>query len=126
LTWTLLSGLAAPVVNGDSALTTEDPWDQKEEEPTREEPGGEDQEPSMATTEETAAPEMMEEEEEEEEETPAPKGPAPQTHAPKKEHINVVFIGHVGQWRGEERGAQCILSVHKERGERSSVYPKRP
>jgi len=26
----------------------------------------------------------------------------------------------------EERGAQCILNVHKERGERCSVYPKRP
>ncbi|XP_029294246.1 G1 to S phase transition 1, like [Cottoperca gobio] len=90
-----VSESAAPVENGNTAMTTEEPWDQKEAVPTEEEPGGGscgDRGPSVvaATTEETA-PEIMEEEEE----TPAPKVPPTQPDAPKKEHINVVFIGHV-------------------------------
>lgn len=88
--WTLF---AAPVENGDTEMSTEEPWDQKEAEPNEEEPGGGDRGPvEQATTEETA-PEMMEEEEE----APAPKVPPTQPDAPRKEHINVVFIGHVGQ-----------------------------
>uniref|UniRef100_A0A672ZKE1 Eukaryotic peptide chain release factor GTP-binding subunit ERF3A-like n=1 Tax=Sphaeramia orbicularis TaxID=375764 RepID=A0A672ZKE1_9TELE len=59
---------AAPVENGDTEMTTEEPWDQKE-----------------------AAPEVMEEEEE----MTVPKVSNVQPDAPKKEHINVVFIGHV-------------------------------
>lgn len=35
---------------------------------------------------------------EEEEEAPAPKVPPTQPDAPRKEHVNVVFIGHVGQF----------------------------
>lgn len=86
-------GCAAPVENGDTEMTTEEPWDQKEAEPNEEEPGGGDRGPAVAATTEETAPEMMEEEEE----TPAPKAPITQPDAPKKEHINVVFIGHVGQ-----------------------------
>lgn len=92
--WTVC-GCAAPLENGDAEMTTEEPWDQKEAEPNEEEPGGGscgDRGPSGPATEE-AAPEVMEEEEE----TPAPKVPPTQPDAPKKEHINVVFIGHVGQ-----------------------------
>ena len=34
---------------------------------------------------------------EEEEELPILKPPPPKPDAPKKEHVNVVFIGHVGE-----------------------------
>uniref|UniRef100_A0A672ZL30 Eukaryotic peptide chain release factor GTP-binding subunit ERF3A-like n=1 Tax=Sphaeramia orbicularis TaxID=375764 RepID=A0A672ZL30_9TELE len=81
---------AAPVENGDTEMTTEEPWDQKEAEPNEEEPGGGDRGPASAPTEE-AAPEVMEEEEE----MTVPKVSNVQPDAPKKEHINVVFIGHV-------------------------------
>uniref|UniRef100_A0A671V4N1 G1 to S phase transition 1, like n=1 Tax=Sparus aurata TaxID=8175 RepID=A0A671V4N1_SPAAU len=85
--------LKAPVENGDTEMSTEEPWDQKEAEPNEEEPGGGDRGPEVqATTEETAQETM-----EEEEEAPVPKVPPTQPDAPRKEHINVVFIGHVGQ-----------------------------
>ncbi|XP_068605977.1 eukaryotic peptide chain release factor GTP-binding subunit ERF3A-like [Brachionichthys hirsutus] len=74
---------AAPVENGDAELGAEEPWDQKEVEPNGDEPGGGHRSPA---TEETT---------EEEEEATVPKVPPPQPDAPKKEHINVVFIGHV-------------------------------
>lgn len=80
--------------NGDKEMTTEEPWDQKEAESNEEEPGGGscgDRGPEV-TTEETA-PEILEEEEE----VSVPKVPPILPDAPKKEHINVVFIGHVGQ-----------------------------
>ncbi|XP_015260215.1 PREDICTED: eukaryotic peptide chain release factor GTP-binding subunit ERF3A-like [Cyprinodon variegatus] len=83
---------AAPVENGDAEMTAEEPWDQKDEEPTQEEPGGGDRGPEEAATPEDTPPEMMMEEEEE---VLVPKVPAVQPDAPKKEHINVVFIGHV-------------------------------
>ncbi|MEQ2193476.1 hypothetical protein XENOCAPTIV_029743 [Xenoophorus captivus] len=84
---------AVPVENGDTEMTAEEPWDQKDEEPTEEEPGGGDRGPGESATPEDTAPEMMEEEEE----VLVPKVPPVQPDAPKKEHINVVFIGHVGQ-----------------------------
>lgn len=74
-------------------MSTEEPWDQKEAEPDEEEPGGGDRGPEMQATTEELSPGMMEEEEE----TPAPKVPPTQPDAPRKEHVNVVFIGHVGQ-----------------------------
>uniref|UniRef100_A0A8C4GRQ4 G1 to S phase transition 1 n=1 Tax=Dicentrarchus labrax TaxID=13489 RepID=A0A8C4GRQ4_DICLA len=71
--------LTCPVENGSTEAdmtTEEETWEQKEEPGGG---GGEDEE-------------MMEEEEEE---MPMPKvAPAP-PDAPKKEHVNVVFIGHV-------------------------------
>uniref|UniRef100_A0A672H1S6 Eukaryotic peptide chain release factor GTP-binding subunit ERF3A-like n=1 Tax=Salarias fasciatus TaxID=181472 RepID=A0A672H1S6_SALFA len=88
-------GESTPVENGDTDMTTEEPWDQKEAEPSEEEPGGgpgRDRGPAVAATAEDAAPEIMMEEEEE---IPVPKAPPTQPDAPKKEHINVVFIGHV-------------------------------
>lgn len=84
---------AAPVENGDTEMTTEEPWDQKDAEPSEEEPGGGDRGPAVAAPTEEPAPETMEEEEE----ITAPKVVPTQPDAPKKEHINVVFIGHVGQ-----------------------------
>ncbi|XP_072298452.1 G1 to S phase transition 1, like [Eucyclogobius newberryi] len=83
---------ATPVENGNADMNTEQPWDQKEEEASEEEPGGdlcEDRGPDEATSE---ASEGMDEEEEVTEPKPQPP---PQPDAPKKEHINVVFIGHV-------------------------------
>ncbi|XP_010770874.1 eukaryotic peptide chain release factor GTP-binding subunit ERF3A-like isoform X4 [Notothenia coriiceps] len=98
---------AAPVENGSSEAkmtTEEETWEQKEE------PGGgggggggeggeggeEDLVPGGACEEGAARIEEEEEMmEEEEEEMPMPKvAPAP-PNAPKKEHVNVVFIGHV-------------------------------
>uniref|UniRef100_A0A667Y1Z8 G1 to S phase transition 1, like n=1 Tax=Myripristis murdjan TaxID=586833 RepID=A0A667Y1Z8_9TELE len=81
----------SPVENGDTEMTTEETWDQKGSEPNEAEPGGGDRGPAMGATVEEAAPEMMEEEEE----VPMPKVAPAQPDAPKKEHVNVVFIGHV-------------------------------
>ncbi|XP_020774076.1 G1 to S phase transition 1, like [Boleophthalmus pectinirostris] len=81
----------APVENGDTDMNTEQPWDQKEEEASEEEPGGcRDRGPDEAASE--GASEGMDEEEDVT--APKPQPPA-QPDAPKKEHINVVFIGHV-------------------------------
>lgn len=77
-------------------MSTEEPWDQKEAEPDEEEPGGGDGGPEVQAASEELAPEMMMEEEEE---SPVPKVPPTQPDAPRKEHINVVFIGHVGQFK---------------------------
>lgn len=79
--------------NGDAEMTADEPWDQKEAEPNEEEPGGVDRGPVESASMEEMAPEIMEEEEE----ILVPKIPPVQPDAPKKEHINVVFIGHVGQ-----------------------------
>lgn len=84
---------AAPVENGDTEMSTEEPWDQKDAEPNEEEPGGGDRGPAVQAETEEMASEIMEEEEE----APVPKVPPTQPDAPRKEHINVVFIGHVGQ-----------------------------
>lgn len=78
---------AAPVENGGTEAdmaTEEETWEQKEE------PGGGGGGQGDVPGKEDE--EMMEEEEEE---MPVPKvAPAP-PDAPKKEHVNVVFIGHV-------------------------------
>ncbi|XP_030256720.1 eukaryotic peptide chain release factor GTP-binding subunit ERF3A isoform X2 [Sparus aurata] len=90
----------APVENGSTEAdmnTEEETWEQKEE------PGGggggggqEDMGPGEACEEGAARKEdeemMMEEEEEE---MPMPKVAPALPDAPKKEHVNVVFIGHV-------------------------------
>lgn len=92
--------IAAPVENGgtEADMTTEEEtWEQKEE------PGGggggggqEDLGSGEACEEGGVRKEDEEMMEEEEEEMPVPKvAPAP-PDAPKKEHVNVVFIGHVG------------------------------
>lgn len=93
----------APVENGgtEADMTTEEEtWEQKEEPGGGGGGGGQEEQGEGGASEEGAArkedEEMMEEEEEE---MPVPKvAPAP-PDAPKKEHVNVVFIGHVGASR---------------------------
>uniref|UniRef100_A0A3P9J4D8 G1 to S phase transition 1, like n=1 Tax=Oryzias latipes TaxID=8090 RepID=A0A3P9J4D8_ORYLA len=79
----------APVENGEADVTTEETWDEKEVETSEEEPGGGDEGPEEGPTD--TPPEALEEEEE----ISVPKIPPIQPDAPKKEHVNVVFIGHV-------------------------------
>ncbi|KAM9125392.1 eukaryotic peptide chain release factor GTP-binding subunit ERF3A isoform 2-T2 [Pangshura tecta] len=80
--------VSEPVENGETEMSPEESWDHKEETCEAELGGG----PSgdAGHTEESAQ-EMMEEEEE----IPTPKSVVAPPGAPKKEHVNVVFIGHV-------------------------------
>lgn len=79
--------------------TEEETWEQKEEPGGDEGGGGQEDLGSGGTCAEEGGAAGKEDEEmmeEEEEEMPLPKvAPAP-PDAPKKEHVNVVFIGHVG------------------------------
>lgn len=95
---------ALPVENGstDSDMAAEEEsWEQKEE------PGGgggdatgggvnieQEKAASAKDGQEKPDEEMLEEEEEE---IPVPKVASVPPDAPKKEHVNVVFIGHVGK-----------------------------
>uniref|UniRef100_A0A4W5RCB2 G1 to S phase transition 1, like n=1 Tax=Hucho hucho TaxID=62062 RepID=A0A4W5RCB2_9TELE len=85
-----------PLENGDSEMTTEETWDLKGVEPNEEEPGG----GPGGVGGPIVVEEILEEEVlEEEEEVPImPKVVALPPDAPKKEHVNVVFIGHVGEY----------------------------
>uniref|UniRef100_A0A8C6RZB7 G1 to S phase transition 1 n=1 Tax=Nannospalax galili TaxID=1026970 RepID=A0A8C6RZB7_NANGA len=81
--------LSEPVVeNGETEMSPEESWEHKEE-INEAEPGvgsSGDGRPAEESTQE-----MMEEEEE----IPKPKSVVAPPGAPKKEHVNVVFIGHV-------------------------------
>uniref|UniRef100_A0A8C9WE92 G1 to S phase transition 1 n=1 Tax=Scleropages formosus TaxID=113540 RepID=A0A8C9WE92_SCLFO len=79
---------STPVENGEADMNTEPSWEQKEE-PSETEPGGGPY-GDMGSAEDPQQ-EMMEEEEE----MPMPKVAPALPDAPKKEHVNVVFIGHV-------------------------------
>ncbi|XP_027694908.1 eukaryotic peptide chain release factor GTP-binding subunit ERF3A isoform X1 [Vombatus ursinus] len=82
--------VSEPVVeNGETEMSPEESWEHKEE-PSEAEPGG----GSLGDggPPEESVPEMMMEEEEE---IPKPKSVVAPPGAPKKEHVNVVFIGHV-------------------------------
>ncbi|KAJ7305792.1 hypothetical protein JRQ81_010158 [Phrynocephalus forsythii] len=81
--------ISDPVVeNGETEMSPEESWDHKEEAIEPELASG----PSGdAGPIEEGIPEMMEEEEE----MPKPKSLVAPPGAPKKEHVNVVFIGHV-------------------------------
>ncbi|XP_074821515.1 eukaryotic peptide chain release factor GTP-binding subunit ERF3A isoform X2 [Natator depressus] len=80
--------VSEPVENGETEMSPEESWDHKEETCEAELGGG----PSAdAGHTEESAQEMMEEEEE----IPTPKSVVAPPGAPKKEHVNVVFIGHV-------------------------------
>jgi len=88
--------VAAPVENGDAEMAVEETWEQKGAEPNEAEPGGGsssggDEGPAQAA-DESPQDEGMEDEEET---TPAHKAAPIPKDAPKKEHVNVVFIGHV-------------------------------
>ena len=72
-------------------MNTEETWEQKGGEPDDAEPGG------GPGGDGSPAPEPQQEIMEEEEEVPMPKVAPPPPDAPKKEHVNVVFIGHVGE-----------------------------
>uniref|UniRef100_A0A4W2DX32 G1 to S phase transition 1 n=1 Tax=Bos indicus x Bos taurus TaxID=30522 RepID=A0A4W2DX32_BOBOX len=81
--------LSEPIVeNGETEMSPEESWEHKEEISEAEPDGGSlgDGRPA-----EESAQEMMEEEEE----IPKPKSVVAPPGAPKKEHVNVVFIGHV-------------------------------
>ncbi|XP_054246790.1 eukaryotic peptide chain release factor GTP-binding subunit ERF3A isoform X1 [Indicator indicator] len=76
------------VENGETEMSPEESWDHKEETSEAELGGGPT---GDAGPSEESAQEMMEEEEE----IPKPKSVVAPPGAPKKEHVNVVFIGHV-------------------------------
>ncbi|XP_077131262.1 eukaryotic peptide chain release factor GTP-binding subunit ERF3A [Ranitomeya variabilis] len=81
--------ISEPVVeNGETEMSPEESWDHKDE-PSEAEPGGGFSGDGGSSEEVTQ--EMMEEEEE----IPKPKTAVALPDAPKKEHVNVVFIGHV-------------------------------
>nr|XP_023677580.1 eukaryotic peptide chain release factor GTP-binding subunit ERF3A-like [Paramormyrops kingsleyae] len=85
---------AAPLENGETGVATEETWEQKGAGPSEAEPGG-----GPVGDGGTVGPSAEEDEEEplmeEEEEVPKPKLAPALPDAPKKEHVNVVFIGHV-------------------------------
>ncbi|XP_005349379.1 eukaryotic peptide chain release factor GTP-binding subunit ERF3A isoform X1 [Microtus ochrogaster] len=76
------------VENGETEMSAEESWEHKEE-IIEAEPGGGSS--GDGRPPEENAQEMMEEEEE----IPKPKSVVAPPGAPKKEHVNVVFIGHV-------------------------------
>lgn len=78
--------------NGETDTATVESWEEKGEAEEVEAGGGAMEE--TAPVREDAQDEMMMMEEDEE--MPTPKLPPPPPDAPKKEHVNVVFIGHVG------------------------------
>ncbi|XP_057343235.1 eukaryotic peptide chain release factor GTP-binding subunit ERF3A-like isoform X2 [Manis pentadactyla] len=80
--------LSEPVENGETEMSPEESWEHKEETSEAEPVGG-----SLGggRPPEESAQEMMEEEEE----IPEPKSVDALPGAPKKEHVNVVFMGHV-------------------------------
>lgn len=79
------------VENGETEMSPEESWEHKEE-IIEAEPGGGSS--GDGRPPEESAQEMMEEEEE----IPKPKSVVAPPGAPKKEHVNVVFIGHVGKF----------------------------
>ncbi|MEQ2185430.1 Eukaryotic peptide chain release factor GTP-binding subunit ERF3A, partial [Goodea atripinnis] len=94
---------SAPVENGNTEAdmtAEEETWEQKEEPGGGEGGGGQENLGTEEGCEEGGAVGKEDEEmmEEEEEEIPIPKVAPPPPDAPKKEHVNVVFIGHVGAY----------------------------
>ena len=79
--------------NGETDAGAEETWEEKVK-PDEEEPGGGPQAESRDPDPES---DEGQEDLEEEEELPILKPPPPKPDAPKKEHVNVVFIGHVGE-----------------------------
>lgn len=74
-------------------MAVEETWEQKGAEPSEAEPGG-----GSGGDDGPADDSPQDEGMEDEEETPALKVAPVLKDAPKKEHVNVVFIGHVGEW----------------------------
>uniref|UniRef100_A0A8C1J519 G1 to S phase transition 1, like n=1 Tax=Cyprinus carpio TaxID=7962 RepID=A0A8C1J519_CYPCA len=90
----LVALTAPPMENGDAEMGADDTWEQKGSEPSQAEaePGGSPGGDGGQAEEDSPQEEGMEEEEEV---VPTPKVAPTQPNAPKKEHVNVVFIGHV-------------------------------
>lgn len=96
--------LSEPIVeNGETEMSPEESWEHKEE-ISEAEPGGGSL--GDGRPPEESAHEMMEEEEE----IPKPKSVVAPPGAPKKEHVNVVFIGHVDAGKSTI-GGQIMLSL---------------
>ncbi|KAI5193383.1 Eukaryotic Peptide Chain Release Factor Gtp-Binding Subunit Erf3B [Manis pentadactyla] len=94
--------LSEPVVeNGETEMSPEESWEHKEDISEAEPVGG-----SLGggRPPEESAQEMIEEEED----IPKPKSVVAPPGAPKKEHVNVVFIGHVDAGKSTI-GGQIIL-----------------
>lgn len=106
--------VSVPVENGGTEAdmnTEEETWEQKEE-PGGGGGGGGQEEPGSGQEGAAAGKEGEETIEEEEEEMPVPKAAPVQPDAPKKEHVNVVFIGHVGTLGFErENGGRILLDI---------------
>ncbi|XP_077305027.1 eukaryotic peptide chain release factor GTP-binding subunit ERF3A isoform X1 [Lithobates pipiens] len=79
--------ISEPVENGETEMSPEECWDHKDE-PNEAEPGG-------GFSGDGGSAEEVAQEMEEEEEITKPKTVVAPPDAPKKEHVNVVFIGHV-------------------------------
>ncbi|XP_036596491.1 eukaryotic peptide chain release factor GTP-binding subunit ERF3A-like [Trichosurus vulpecula] len=92
------------VENGEAEMSPEESWEHKEE-PSEAKPGG----GSLGDggPPEESVPEMMMEEEEE---LPKPKSVIAPPGAPKKEHVNVVFIGHVDAGKSTVGGQIMYLT----------------
>uniref|UniRef100_A0A8D0L5U0 Ataxin-2 C-terminal domain-containing protein n=1 Tax=Sphenodon punctatus TaxID=8508 RepID=A0A8D0L5U0_SPHPU len=97
-----LRASAATVENGETEMSPEESWDHKEEASDVEFGGP----LGDAGPTEEGAQEMMEEEEE----ILTPKTVVAPPGAPKKEHVNVVFIGHVGKLQNNNCMARVKIS----------------
>ncbi|KAM9305959.1 eukaryotic peptide chain release factor GTP-binding subunit ERF3A isoform 2-T2 [Gastrophryne carolinensis] len=95
--------ISEPVVeNGETEMSPEESWDHKDE-PSEAEPGGGFSGDGGPTEEGT-------QEMEEEEEIIQPKVVVAPPDAPKKEHVNVVFIGHVDAGKSTIGGQIMFLT----------------
>lgn len=94
--------ISEPVENGETGMSPEESWDHKDE-PNEAEPGGGFLGDGGST--EDVAHEM-----EEEEEISKPKTVVAPPDAPKKEHVNVVFIGHVDAGKSTIGGQIMFLT----------------
>lgn len=121
------SPLAAPLENGSTEsdmAVEEETWEQREEPEGEGEGGGvegggeggggggDEILASGSTSQDDGSKEEEEEEmmEEEEEEVSLPKAAAVASDAPKKEHVNVVFIGHVGKTQSLQTLSSRVLN----------------
>ncbi|XP_072275095.1 eukaryotic peptide chain release factor GTP-binding subunit ERF3A [Pyxicephalus adspersus] len=95
--------ISEPVVeNGETEISPEESWDHKDE-PNEAEPGG-------GFSGDGGSTEEVAQEMEEEEEITKPKTVIAPPDAPKKEHVNVVFIGHVDAGKSTIGGQIMFLT----------------
>lgn len=94
--------ISEPVENGETEMSPEESWDHKDE-PNEAEPGG-------GFLGDGVSAEEVAQEMEEEEEITKPKTVVAPPDAPKKEHVNVVFIGHVDAGKSTIGGQIMFLT----------------